>query len=95
MTSPFFGLQFSSAVTAQLLRTKKGIRRLFAIGRQLWWCKLTDRGLEFSRYGHRHQLVVSWTDVLRLAERRAGEAAIREKIAQRAEQRIAATRAGL
>lgn len=82
------GLQFSPSVTAQLLRTRKGVRRLFATGRQLWWCRLSDRGLEFTRYGHRYTLAVSWTDVLALAERREGERSHQERLRAAALRRI-------
>lgn len=78
-------IQWPAAIAAALLRTRRGVRRLVAVGRQLWWFRVSDRGIELRQYQHRTGvLVVSWTDVLALAERRAGEHAAREALRDQA-----------
>lgn len=89
MSAPLLGIQFSPAITAQLLRTRRGVRRLVAVGRQLWYVTVTDRGLELRQYQHQFRLTLTWLDVLNLAEHRAGQAAQRELLARKAERRIA------
>lgn len=90
MTAPaFLGLEFSPAIAAQLLRSRRGVRRLVNVGRQLWYVTLNDRGLELRQHRHRFTMALTWSDVLKLAEHRAGDLARREQLAQAADRRIA------
>ena len=82
------GLEFAPAIAAQLLRSRRGVRRLVAVGRQLWYVTLNDRGLEFRQHKHRFSMHVSWADVLNLAEHRAGELAHQEQLRAKARRRI-------
>jgi hypothetical protein len=83
------GIQFSPAVTAQLLRSRRGVKRLVAVGHQLWNVTLTDRGLELRERHRRFSMTLTWSDVLKLAEHRAGEQLHQERLRAKALRRIA------
>ena len=92
--APPIGLQFAPAITAQLLRTRRGVRRLVALGRQLWYARLTDRRLELRQHRHKFTMFLAWLDILNLAEHRAGEQLHRQRLQDRAIKAIARRRAG-